>query len=568
LGSQDIGELLNDKGVLPILEDVEKLNGCKVAILQRMNEAGEMLKVTSSRGQINSEQATALYIPSQINSSQINPITSALLMGKNHIGRELINGNWYLTGYKPLFDSYQNLIGALFVALPHSSDNILQKTFNTIRVGETGYVYFLQGSGAERGTYIISEQGKRNGENIYNAADESGTYFIQEIIAKALLLNPDQIADHSYQWKNVGDTRTRTKLVKIKYFAPWDWVIGAGSFEEEFYKPVSAVLATANNAQTLMIIAGLLILAIAIITWIFVARQISNSVLCLMPTLTRVSRSVNQASKKIAHTGGMLADNTSKQATSIEQISASLEELTNKSEETADNSRQANTATEDARKMIEDSKSVLADLLDAIEEMKQSADSTASINRAIDEIAFQTNLLALNAAVEAARAGEAGKGFAVVAEEVRSLAQRTSQAAQNSNKLISETIHRSQRGVEIASETAENLTMLSEKIDAINALITDISNADLQQKDGVQQINQAVCEIDSFTQQTANEAEQTAQLSFALQEGTESMREAVRNLEALISSNGNGNGKPLHGKAARLAKRKSLQSASVGYAVE
>jgi hypothetical protein len=139
-----------------------------------------------------------------------------------------------MAGYKPLFDAGRNVIGMLYVGVPEAAaTEPLRRTLMDIRIGRTGYVYVLNASGTQRGHYVVSSGGKRDGEDIWDSRDSSGNYFIQEICRKAAALGPEGVASHRYPWQNRGEPRVYQKIVYLKYFRAWDWVLGASLPEEE-----------------------------------------------------------------------------------------------------------------------------------------------------------------------------------------------------------------------------------------------------------------------------------------------------------------------------------------------
>jgi methyl-accepting chemotaxis protein len=172
----------------------------------------------------------------------------------------------------------------------------------------------------------------------------------------------------------------------------------------------------------------------------------------------------------------------------------------------------------------------------AMHDIKNSSDDIAKIIRTIDEIAFQTNILALNAAVEAARAGDAGMGFAVVAEEVRSLAQRSAQAARETAVKIEGAIGNTARGVDISAKVSQALNEIVEKARQVDELAAEVASASQEQAHGITQINSAVGQMDKVTQGNAASAEESSAAAEELNQQAQAMRETVAELLQLVGN--------------------------------
>lgn len=208
-----------------------------------------------------------------------------------------------------------------------------------------------------------------------------------------------------------------------------------------------------------------------------------------------------------------IAEGASEQASSLEEISASLEEMTCMTRQNSDNSALADNLMKEANTHVVHAGKVMKNMLEAIDRIKGSTSETAKIIKTIDEIAFQTNLLALNAAVEAARAGETGKGFAVVAEEVRNLARRSADAANNTTRLIEESQTNSNTGVVFTADVAKALEGVQEMNNKVATLIAGIAAASREQSQGIGQISNSVAEMSNVVQQNAANAEESASAS-------------------------------------------------------
>jgi methyl-accepting chemotaxis protein len=236
---------------------------------------------------------------------------------------------------------------------------------------------------------------------------------------------------------------------------------------------------------------------------------------------------ITGASEQIGDGSRRLAEGASEQASALEEVSGSLQELSSMAKQNVGNAKEAQSLAECARASATQGVDRMNALTSAMEKIKASSDATARIVRTIDEIAFQTNLLALNAAVEAARAGDAGKGFAVVAEEVRSLAQRSAEAARNTSRLIEESVKNAESGVELNGAVLKQLGEIAGQVNRVGAVMGEIAAASEQQSDGVSQINSAVEQMNGVTQGVASNSEQSAASAEELSGQAERMRELV-----------------------------------------
>jgi methyl-accepting chemotaxis protein len=205
-----------------------------------------------------------------------------------------------------------------------------------------------------------------------------------------------------------------------------------------------------------------------------------------------------------------LAQRTQQQAASLEETAASMEQITSTIRQTADNAQEAQKLSQRSRNEAMAANEVVKQTIDAIHRINDSSSKIAEITNLIDSIAFQTNLLALNAAVEAARAGEHGRGFAVVAGEVRSLAQKSSEAAKEIRHLIDDTLKKVEYGTDLANRSGQALSVINESIDNVTQIIDEINQATREQYAGVEQVNNAVAAIDTATQKNAALVEETA----------------------------------------------------------
>ena len=236
---------------------------------------------------------------------------------------------------------------------------------------------------------------------------------------------------------------------------------------------------------------------------------------------------VTNASAEISTSTTDLSQRTEEQAASLEETSASMEQISVTVKKNAENAQQANALTAETRGVADRSGEVVASTVEAMSRIEESSRKIADIIGVIDEIARQTNLLALNAAVEAARAGDAGRGFAVVASEVRSLAQRSSQAAKDIKDLITSSSTQVQEGVDLVNRTGTSLNEIVVSIRKVADIVGDIAVACAEQSTGLDQINKALTQMDEVTQQNSALVEENAATAKTLEQQSQGMDERV-----------------------------------------
>ncbi|MEM6904861.1 MAG: methyl-accepting chemotaxis protein, partial [Pseudomonadota bacterium] len=221
--------------------------------------------------------------------------------------------------------------------------------------------------------------------------------------------------------------------------------------------------------------------------------------------------------REIATGATELSGRTESQAASLEETAATMEEMTASIKANAESADRAKSISSDAAARATRGGEVVEETVTAMGLIETGSGKISEIITVIDSIAFQTNLLALNAAVEAARAGDAGKGFAVVASEVRTLAQRSAEAAKDITQLISESTRQVSDGVQLVNRTGEALREIVEAVDAVAGTVEEISAATREQSTGVSEISASVSQMDQMTQQNSTMAEGSASASKSLE---------------------------------------------------
>ncbi|MBA0195180.1 HAMP domain-containing protein [Pectobacterium brasiliense] len=239
------------------------------------------------------------------------------------------------------------------------------------------------------------------------------------------------------------------------------------------------------------------------------------------------AETISSAASQIAAGNQDLSARTEEQASSLEETASSMEQLTSTIRNTADNTTQATDLAASASETVKKSGAMMETVTQEMRGIRDSSQRMAEIIGVIDGIAFQTNILALNAAVEAARAGEQGRGFAVVASEVRALAQRSATAAKEIKELIDDSFKKVQDGMGLVEETGITMNSLVTNVQGVTGIISEIAQASREQSDGINQINLAVGQIDTTTQQNAALVEESAAAALSLQDQANSLARTV-----------------------------------------
>ncbi|GAU06052.1 methyl-accepting chemotaxis protein [Burkholderia stabilis] len=244
-------------------------------------------------------------------------------------------------------------------------------------------------------------------------------------------------------------------------------------------------------------------------------------------TVRHASDAIHLGAGEIAGGNADLSARTGTQAASLEETAASMEELTATVRQNTDSARAASALADAALEATGHGGGVVDSVIDRMRGIAQSSGRIAEIISVIDGIAFQTNILALNAAVEAARAGEQGRGFAVVAGEVRSLAQRSAQSAKEIKALIEDSVAQINGGAELVERAGEAMRTVSASITRVVQTMSEITAASVEQSVGIEQVNQAVTQMDQLTQQNAALVEEVAAAAASLNDQTAHLMQAV-----------------------------------------
>jgi methyl-accepting chemotaxis protein len=327
------------------------------------------------------------------------------------------------------------------------------------------------------------------------------------------------------------------------------------NYEVSYYgkELVDIAVTNANNINLLIIIASISAVILALVLGIVLSSSISRPVNVITGDLFSSAGSLESAAGQVSSSSQELSSGAAELASSVEEMTSSLEELQSIIETNTKSVIEGNNMVNQVFDNANQSAKAMTELGQAHEEIDQNSQKVAKVIKVIDDIAFQTNILALNAAVEAARAGDAGRGFAVVADQVKSLAQKSADAAKETAQLIEDAITSVKKGKNMGVLVLEKASEAAQIMEKTKVIMDEIHKASQEQLKGANQVTKAVSQINTVVQQTASTSEETAAAGEELLSQSEVLNEVVEKLNGIVR--GAGQAKALSAEArAKKAK--------------
>ncbi|MBM9614103.1 Cache 3/Cache 2 fusion domain-containing protein [Desulfobulbus rhabdoformis] len=285
VGQQWLGQTTSTGEKVAIVDKMKDLQGVSATIFQKMNDSGDMLRVATNVINADGSRALGTYIPHLDPDGKPNEVITTVLRGEKFAGKSLVVNKWLETAYEPIYNSDRQVIGMLSVGVFSELNEFMRREILDTKVGETGYAYILDTDGR----YVLSQNGERDGENIFQEKDSSGKLFIQEIINKAEKLGNGEVGEQLYLWKNPGDPTPRMMITKFVYFAPWHWIIAAGSYEDELLAVPQMMAENGRRATKIFGTVAAVVLLITILVWMFTARTIAGPIVKIARTVHHVA---------------------------------------------------------------------------------------------------------------------------------------------------------------------------------------------------------------------------------------------------------------------------------------
>lgn len=425
--------------------------------------------------------------------------------GKVYFGEaDILNKN-YMTGYAPIFDDNDKIIGIYFVGVPMESINLIldNGTVSAIKSVAASIaiilfvvaiiIYFIA-STIVKPILKITTAAQQIADGDFNVSVSVNSHDEVGKLAKSFNLTIERLVNYQGYIDEISDALLNVSQGNLNIDLQREYL---GQFKK-----------LKDNMQALI-------------------ENLSSTLL----QINRLADEVATGSDQVANGAQALSQGATEQASSIEELSASIMEISQHINQNADNAKSAHDRADLAGSELENSNKQMKNMVNAMEQITTKSSEISKIIKVIEDIAFQTNILALNAAVEAARAGSAGKGFAVVADEVRNLAGKSAEAAKSTTSLINETLEAVENGSEIANKTASSLDESAKVTTEAVSLIDKIAEASGEQATSIAQINLGVDQISTVVQTNAATAEESAAASEELSGQAQMLKDLIGNFK-------------------------------------
>ena len=516
-----------------------------------------------------------------------HPAYARLMNDQTYVGLAILYGRNYMTHYTPIKDSAGRIVGALFVGLDFTDEfNALKEKIVGFRFRETGYMYVLDANEANKGTVVIHRT--LEGRNLYDVRDPNGVAYVREMIEK-------KTGMISYVFQDADNrSAARAQIALFNHFPEWNWIIVSTINKDDVAK--SAIMIRNGLMLGSIGLGALLLMVIFLSTRHWVSQPLAQAVSAMeamatgklnivipeqnndevgrllhatnimagemrsaLASIKQVALNLERDADFLTGSANKTASQSAQQSEAAASVAASVEEMSVSISQVADDAKRANDITLDSARASSEGAGVIQQAVGSmkaiadtvhttsttITQLGEKSQAISNIVNVIREIADQTNLLALNAAIEAARAGEQGRGFAVVADEVRKLAERTSNSTQEIAKMIQrildgtseavkqidESMEQVKHGVAFADQAGNSIAAIKDSSGDVTVAVTSISDALKEQSAAVHEIAKNIEQITAMADMNSETAQESARCAATLDKLAHTLNQSVKRFE-------------------------------------
>ena len=288
LGGKWLGQVTSFSTPVPIVDEIHNSMGVVSSVFQRMNNEGDLIRVATNVSTNSQQRSLGTFIPAVKPDGTKNEVVEAILKGQSYKGISLVGSSWYIASYEPVFDDNKQIIAVLSVGEQIEAVPSLRKNIQSVKVGETGKVTVYGATGERKGKYLITQDGKKEGESDWYNNDVDGKYYVQTLIDEAV--KSEDAVFHSYMWSEPGSGNApRRKISVAIHFYSWDWVIVASTYEDEYYSAKEGIDAITKGFTLNILLWTFGILTLTLLVGWYLSNKITEPVTQLIGSVEKIA---------------------------------------------------------------------------------------------------------------------------------------------------------------------------------------------------------------------------------------------------------------------------------------